>query len=261
VPVAAPPALRVTAYFARAYRRTWRASVVTTFLNPVLYLAAMGVGLGHFVNRGGHQSLLGGVSYLQFVAPALAAVTAATTAAGEATYPVMGALRWLKTYFAMLATPLRVGDVLAGHLAWMAARVAAAVGAYLVVMAVFGTTPSWETVAVLPVGVLVGLAFAAPLTAFSAAQENDNSFSLIFRLGLVPLFLFSGVFFPISVLPAGLRVVAYATPLWHGVALCRSLTLGRATAGPAAVHVAYLVAAAGLGAAVAHRTFARRMRT
>ncbi len=256
-----PRALRATGYFARSYRRTWRASVATTFVSPVLYLAAMGVGLGHFVNRGAHPGYLGGVSYLQFVAPALAAATAVSTASGEATYPVMAAIKWLKTYFAMLATPLRVGDVLAGHLLWIAARVTAAVAAYLVVMAAFGTTPSWQAVGVLPAGVLTGLAFATPLAAFSATQENDSSFSLIFRLGIVPLFLFSGVFFPISVLPEGLRVIAYATPLYHGVALCRMLDLGRTAAGPLAAHAAYLVALAAGGAVLAHRAFSARLRT
>ena len=130
--------------------------MVTTFVTPVLYLAAMGVGLGSFVNKGGHTAALGGLSYLQFVAPGLAATTAATIGASEALFPVMGAIKWQQTYFGMLATPLRVGDVLAGHLIWIAARVASAVAAYLIVMAAFGATRSIDTLAVLPAGVLVG---------------------------------------------------------------------------------------------------------
>jgi lipooligosaccharide transport system permease protein len=234
---------------------------MTTFINPVLYLLAMGVGLGTFVDKGGHTAALGHLSYLHFVAPGLAATTAATTAAGESMFPVMGAIKWTRSYFCMLATPLRVRDVLTGHVAWIAARVAMAVVPYLIVMAVLGAVASPEAIAVLPAGVLVGLAFAAPLVAFSATQDNDGAFSLIFRLGLVPLFLFSGVFFPVSVLPTGLRVVAYASPLWHGVDLCRGLTLG--TLGPDAVagHVAYLVALVGLGLTVARRTYARRLRS
>jgi lipooligosaccharide transport system permease protein len=259
--MAVPPALRTVGYFARAYRRTWRASIVTTFVTPVLYLTAMGVGLGSFVNKGGHTASLGHVSYLQFVAPALAATTAATIAASEATFPVMGAIKWTKTYFAMLATPLRVADVLTGHLTWIAVRVATAVAAYLVVMAAFGATESPAAIGVLPVGVLVGLAFAAPLAAYSATQENDNSLSLIFRLGIIPLFLFSGVFFPISQLPVGLRVIAYATPLWHGVDLCRQLTLGRVDAASFALHLTYLTAVAALGFRAASRVYRARLRT
>jgi lipooligosaccharide transport system permease protein len=253
--------LRAVGYFAHAYRRTWRASIMTTFVNPVLYLAAMGVGLGSFINKGGHTAALGHLSYLQFVAPALAATTAAMTAASESMFPVMGAIKWTRTYFGMLATPLRVGDVLAGHLLWIATRVATAVSAYLIVMAAFGTTPSIETLAVLPAGVLVGMAFAAPLAAFAASQDNEQAFPVVFRLGVIPLFLFSGVFFPVSQLPLALRVIAYATPLWHGVDLCRELTLGRLTAAGAAVHVSYLLVLAALGLFLAKRTFQARLRT
>ncbi|MGH9054376.1 MAG: ABC transporter permease [Acidimicrobiales bacterium] len=256
-----PPALRATGYFARSYRRTWRASVMSTFISPTLYLLAMGVGLGSFVNKGGNAAALGHVHYLQFVAPALAATTAALTAASESMFPVMGAIKWHRTYYAMLATPLRVGDVLAGHLVWICTRVATAVAAYLVVMAAFGTTPSIEAAAVLPAGILLGLAFSAPMAAFAATQENDGAFSLVFRLGMIPLFLFSGVFFPISVLPVGLRVIAYGTPLWHGVDLCRQLTLGRVDPAMAVVHVAYLLALAALGVFLASRTYSSRLRT
>ncbi|HEX4863695.1 MAG TPA: ABC transporter permease [Acidimicrobiales bacterium] len=256
-----PPPLRASAYFARAYRRTWRASVASTFINPVLYLLAMGVGLGSFVNKGAHTASLGHLSYLQFVAPALAATAAATTATGESMYPVLGAIRWQRTYHAMLSTPLGVRDVVAGHLFWMAARVAMAVGSYLVVMAAFGAVLSWWAVAVLPVGILTGMAFAAPLAAFAVRQQSDNPFPLIFRLGLVPLFLFSGVFFPISQLPAGVRPIAYVTPLWHGVDLSRQLTLGHVNVLAAFGHVAFLSALCALGVGAAIRNYARRLLT
>jgi lipooligosaccharide transport system permease protein len=257
--VTTPPWFRVFEYFALSYRRTWRASMVTTFVNPVLYLAAMGVGLGSFINKGGHAAALGHLSYLQFVAPALAATTAATIAASESMFPIMGAIKWNRTYFAMLATPLRVGDVLAGQLMWIATRVATAVSAYLVVMAAFGATPSVETVAVLPAGVLVGMSFSTPLAAFAASQDNEEAFPLVFRLGVIPLFLFSGVFFPISQLPTALRVVAYASPLWHGVDLCRRLTLGQLGGAAGGVHVAYLVGLTTIGAYAANRSFRSRL--
>jgi lipooligosaccharide transport system permease protein len=216
--------------------------------------------LGSFINKGSHTAALGGLSYLQFVAPGLAASTAVTIGASESLFPVMGAIKWQRTYFGMLATPLRVVDVLAGHLVWIAARIASAVAAYLIVMAAFGTTRSIDTIAVLPAGVLVGMAFAAPLAAFAAHQENEEAFPLIFRLGIIPLFLFSGVFFPISQLPAGLRVLAYLSPLWHGVDLCRQLTLGTLTASSATVHVTYLVALTAVGVLAARRTFLARLR-
>ena len=253
------PAVRVTSYFGRAYARTWRASIMTTFVNPLLYLLAMGVGLGSFIDRSGHTAALGHITYLQFVAPALAASAGATTAASESMFPIMGAIKWQKTYYAMLATPLRVIDVMAGHLLWIVVRISMAVGSYLVVMACFGATRSVESIAILPVGVLTGAAFATPLSAFAATQDNDGAFSLVFRLGIVPLFLFSGVFFPISQLPVGLRVIAYVTPLWHGVALCRALALGTATVAGTAGHLAYLVAVAAAGVMAARVTFRRRL--
>jgi lipooligosaccharide transport system permease protein len=176
-------------------------------------------------------------------------------------YPIMGAFRWQRTYYAMLSTPLRVGDVLTSQLLWIATRIATAVAAYLVVMAAFGTTLSFWAIAVLPVGVLTGMAFAAPLAAFAVTQETDNAFPLVFRLGLVPLFLFSGVFFPISQLPAGVRWIAYVTPLWHGVDLSRDLALGRLDAATAAMHVLFLSAMTAAGVLAASRTFRNRLRT
>jgi lipooligosaccharide transport system permease protein len=255
------PAIRVVSYFALAYRRTWQASVMTTFINPILYLLAMGVGLGSFIDKGHHNQALGHMSYLHFVAPALAATAAATTAASEAMFPVMGAIKWTRTYYAMLSTPIRVRDVVAGHFLWMAARVAMAVTSYLIVMAAFSATPSWWSIAILPVGVLTGMAFAAPLAAWAVTQESEGGFSLVFRLVVVPLFLFSGVFFPISQLPVGLRVAAYATPLWHGVDLCRDLASGHVTLGAAAVHVGYLLALTVGGIAVARVTYRKRLCT
>ena len=255
----AAPALRATGYFARAYARTWRASIMTTFINPTLYLLAMGVGLGSFIDKNSGAAALGDQSYLDFVAPALAAAAAATTAASESMFPVMGAIKWQKTYYAMLATPLRVGDVLAGHLTWIGVRIATAVGSYMIVMAAFGTLTSWQSIGILPVGILTGAAFATPLAAFAATQDSDGSFSLMFRLGVIPLFLFSGVFFPLSQLPAGLRVVAYVTPLWNGVALCRPLASGTVTAADLALHSSYLVAVTSAGVVAARATFGRRL--
>ena len=257
--MATPPAVRAVGYFGKAYARTWRASIMTTFVNPVLYLLAMGVGLGSFVDKSSGHASLGHISYLHFVAPALAAAAAATTAASESMFPVMGAIKWQKTYYAMLATPLRVGDVLAGHLMWIGVRIATAVSSYLVVMAAFGAIVSYQAIGILPVGILTGAAFATPLAAFAVTQDSDGPFSLVFRLGVVPLFLFSGVFFPLSQLPAALRVVAYLTPLWHGVTLCRALASGTVTAAGLAVNLSYLVVVTVAGVVVGRYTYRRRL--
>jgi lipooligosaccharide transport system permease protein len=254
--------LRSFEYWLFKYRRTWRGSLVSTFLNPMLYLTAIGLGLGTLVNRAGGTASLGGVSYLSYIAPGMLAAAAMQTAAGEATYPVMGSIRWIKTYVAMLATPLSTRDVLVGHLAWMAVRLILASGAFLLAMAAFGTLHSGLAVLALPAAVLTGLAFATPVTAFAATLKNDSGFALLFRVGFMPLFLFSGVFFPVQRLPGLLRPLAYATPLWHGADLCRGLALGTGLSpAAAAVHVGYLAAVAAAGYAAANLTFRRSLVT
>jgi lipooligosaccharide transport system permease protein len=247
-------------YWLYQYKRTWRGSITTSFLYPVLYLAAMGLGLGSLVNH--HVHSVGGVSrYLDFLAPGLLASTAMQIGGNEAMYPVMAAIKWLRTYFAMLATPITVIDLLIGHLAWIALRLVMVTSIYLVIMVAFGTVHSPLAVVAVPVGVLTGLAFAAPIAAFAATQQNDTGFSTIYRFGLIPLFLFSGTFFPIDQLPGWLQPVAQATPLYHGVALCRGLVLGRLAAGPTAVHVLYLVALTAIGFVLAIGTYRRRLVT
>ena len=130
---------------------------------------------------------------------------------------------------------------------------------FLAVLAAFGDVESPLAILALPCAVLTGLAFAAPIMAFTATQENDNSFSLLYRMVIVPLFLFSGTFFPIAQLPGFLQVIARLTPLYHGVALCRGLVLGHITIGEALVHVAYLAALLTAGLIAGDVTFRRRL--
>jgi lipooligosaccharide transport system permease protein len=244
-------------YWMYQYKRTWRGSITTSFLYPVLYLAGMGLALGSLVKH----PVAGQGRYLDFLAPGLLASTAMQIGGNEAMYPVMAAIKWLRTYFAMLATPLTVIDVLIGHLAWIALRLVMVTSIYLAIMAAFGTVHSPLAVLALPAGVLTGLAFAAPIAAFAATQQNDTGFSTIYRFGLIPLFLFSGTFFPIDQLPGWLQPLALATPLYHGVALCRSLVLGQVALGPAAVHVTYLVVLTAMGFGLATGTYRRRLVT
>jgi lipooligosaccharide transport system permease protein len=251
-------ALRELRFWLTNYRRTWRGSIYSSVLNPVLYLGAMGLGLGALVNA--HRAAsLGGVSYLVFLAPGLLAAAAMQTAVGESTYPVLGSVKWLKTYQAAAATPLRPGDIFHGHLLFTTMRLAMNCGIFLAAMAAFGAVRSPWVVAALPVAVLTGLAFAAPVEAFAVTRTKDQSFAMLYRFGLIPLFLFSGTFFPVSQLPGWIRPLAYATPLWHGVTLCRSLSLGTATAGAALEHIAYLAAVAAAGVAAGQRAYRRRL--
>ena len=219
---------------------------------------------------------MGARAYLQFVAPGILAATAMQTGAGESMYPVLGAMKWQRQYYAMLATPLTVRDVYLGHLIWVGTRVLIAAGIFAGAMIGFGAAPWSGALLAVPVAVLIGVAFAAPVMAFAATRTNDVGFAALTRFGIIPLFLFSGVFFPIDQLPGALRALAYATPLWHGVELCRGAVLhgigvgsevgssvgdavgaGSTGAGAALVHVGYLLAMAALGTTAATRTFRR----
>jgi lipooligosaccharide transport system permease protein len=252
------PAGRVLLRRLTVYRRTWRGTLFFSFLSPVLFLAAMGLGLGGFVDRSA-AAALGGVSYLVFLAPGLLAANAMQTATIESTFPVMAGVRWQKHYQGMLATPLGVRDIVAGELGFVALRLLLVSGVFLAVMTAFGAVQSPLALAAMPAAVLTGLAFAAPIMAYSATQDNDNGFSVLFRFVITPLFLFSGTFFPIERLPDLLRPVAYVTPLWHGVALTRSLTLGTLDPLQGALHVAVLVALFSAGTVACLITFRRRL--
>lgn len=248
-------------YWRAQYRRTWRGTSISTVLQPLGFLAAMGLGLGVLVDDGGGTTSLGGVSYLEFLAPGLLAATSMQMAAFESTYPVMGAIKWNKQYHAMLATPLRVVDVLTGHLLWVTVRFLLNGAVFLVIMALFGAVDRSAALLCLPAAVVTGMAFAPAIFAFAATRENDSGFAMLFRFGIMPMFLFSGTFFPISQLPDWLEPVAYVVPLWHGVDLCRDLALGTSSWGSAAVHVGYLMVwcAAGFVAALHH--FEKRLVT
>ena len=184
-------------YWTTVYRRTWRGSVVSSFLLPLLYLTAMGVGLGGYVDDAARSDALGGLTYLDYIAPGLLAATAMQTAVGEGMWPVMTAFKWQKTYHAMVATPLRARDILSAHLGFVAFRLLTTCGVFLVVLAAFGAIVSWQgALAALLVSVLVGMAHATPLFAFAAKAESPDGFAVLYRLGIMPMFLFSGAFFP-----------------------------------------------------------------
>jgi len=248
-------AFRAYEYWLASYRRVWRGSIVTTVLNPVLYLGALGIGLGTLVNRGNQL----GVRYLDYVGPGILASTVMMVAAFESAWPVMGAIRWTRQFHAMLATPLGIRDVVVGHQLYVASRVATATAIYLVVLSAFGAVHSWLALLALPAAVLLGLAFSAPVAAMAAWLDREGGFNALFRFGVTPMFLFSGTFFPVSRLPHGARELAWLTPTWHGVDLMRHLTLGSAALWPSLGHAVYLAAWAAGGLLLARRTFTRRL--
>jgi lipooligosaccharide transport system permease protein len=249
---------RAFAFWLTSYRRVWRGSLISGFLSPVFFLVAMGFGLGSLVDAGDPGGI-GSADYVAFIAPGILAAQAMMTAVIESTYPVLGAVKWRRQYHAMLAAPLGVADVVLGHLAFVLMRLAITSATFFVVAWVLGAIDSGWAVLGLPVAVLCGMAYAAPVFAFSARQERDSGFAMLFRFAILPMFLFSGTFFPIEQLPAALQAVAWLTPLWHAVDLCRSLALGTATAAAWLGHVAYLLLWVGVGVWAAMRSFRRRL--
>jgi lipooligosaccharide transport system permease protein len=252
-------AIRMTDYWATVYARTWKGSVITSFVTPLLYIVAMGVLLGGFI-AGDPDKLEGATSYLAFVAPGMLAAQAMTTVFGEVTYPVMGMIKWQRTFYGMIASPLEIADVVLAHLGFVLFRVGTVCAVFTLVMAPFGVFESWWGVLLaFPVQLLIGLAFAAPIYALTVSMRDESGFSLIFRLGMIPMFLFSGAFFPISNLGTVMEWLARLTPLWHGVDLTRMLVLGTVDWWAALVHVVYLAAFAVAGYLIAVRKLTQRL--
>ena len=249
--------LRAYEHWLAQYRRVWRGTIGTSLVNPILYVTALGVGLGTIVDQ--TQNTPGGVPYLDYVAPGLLAAAAMQTATIESTWPVMAAIKWSRVYHAMIATPLTERDAFVGHQLFVITRVFTSAAAYLIVIAAFGAVASWWGILVVPVAVLIGTAFSMPMAALAARVEDDRTFVTIFRFLIVPMFLFSGTFFPISQLPLGFELIAYVTPIWHGVELCRGLMLGTIELLPALGHTAYLLAWTIGGLLVARRAYRKRL--
>lgn len=250
------PAVAAFEHHIAGYRRTWRGSLATTFLLPVLFLVGLGWSVGRYVDA---QHTLP-VSYLAYTAPGLLASTAFQIAVTEATWPVMSGFQWTRIYLGMRDSPMSGPDILAGQMLYLIARVAAASIGFLLVMWAFGVLHSpWAPLS-LPVALLVGLAGAAPVAAFTTSIESSRLFPILQRFIVVPVTLFAGVFFPVETLPLPARVLAYISPLWHGVQLCRAVTLGQPTAWPPLAHLAVLELWAGVGYLLARRGYLRRLK-
>ena len=192
-----------------------------SLVNPLLYLAALGVGLGTIVDQSPNAPAA--FQYLDYIAPGLLAAAAMQTAATESSWPVMGAIKWTRTYYAMTATPLTRADVLLGHLLFVVTRVLTASARYLAVVAAFGAVNSWLGLLAIPVAVLIGLAFSMPSPPMRRRPSPSRASPPIFRFVIVPMFLFSGTFFPVSQMPAALAAAGLSdADLARGRALPRA---------------------------------------
>jgi lipooligosaccharide transport system permease protein len=210
------------------FRKYWKTLLLPNFFEPLLYLAALGLGLGTFIQRGGIE----GQSYVQFIAPGLLASNAMFAASFESTFNTYVKLKIRRTYDAIVTTPVNAEDVVAGEYLWAGTRAALYGTGFLAVLTVLGLAfgepliTSWWALLIPPVLLMIGIMFSVTGTLFTSLIDRIDLFSYYFTLVVTPLFLFSGIFFPIEDFPAPVPQVAWFTPLYHAVNVCRALAVG-----------------------------------
>ncbi|EWM13040.1 ABC transporter permease [Kutzneria sp. 744] len=252
------PVLLVLEHFWTWYRRNWRATVVSTVLLPLMFLGAMGFGLGSRITPGPATD---GLPYVVYLAPAMLVAAAVQVATAESSFPVLGSLKWDRRYYAITSTPVTVDQLLMAQALWVALRVLISGLAYIAVAALFGAFTNAGVLLAVPVSVLAGMAFGSWILALAASVNDEGvTFGNVFRFVLVPMTLFAGTYYPISQLPAWSRPLAWITPLWHGNELARAVEFGGMGALAAVGHVVYLVVLTAGGLLVARQRFHARLK-
>ncbi len=258
--MSSPGAFRVANWNLTAWKRMWAGNLMSSLIQPLLYLLGLGVGVGSLVDRNSSSSqVLGGLPYAAYVAPGLMVSTAMTLGAFESMWPVLGGLKWQRGYHAIAATPLEAADIVRGHATWIAVRSGTAAALVAVVLALFPDTRSWGLIPAVVAATLVGVSFAMPVMATSIDAEMDGQFAAIQRFVIIPLFLFGGAFYPLSQLPTVVQWAARAFPLWHGVVVARAFTTGHVR--PLAVlgHLAYCAVFVIVGGVVSTRRLRKKL--
>lgn len=236
----------------RVWRKLIAPAIVLNFGEPTLYLLGLGFGLGAFIDT------MSGMPYLVFLASGIIASSAMTTASFEGTYSVFTRMDVQRTYDAMLATPLTLDDILAGEMLWCATKALFSAASILVVAALLGVTGGWQALWALPVAFLIGLCFAGPALVMSALSANYDFFNYYFVLAVTPMFMLSGVFYPIESLPETMQGFVQILPLTHAVALTRPLVAGQDLTLPL-LHLAVLTAYAAVAFYVAVALVRKRL--
>lgn len=213
-------ALRVWQRHFTVYTKLYKSSIVLNFVEPVLYLAALGLGLGAFVKE------INGMPYINFIAPGIIASSSMFAAIYECTYGTYVRMTYQKTFDAILATPVNIDDLVAGELMWGAFKSMFYGTIIIVVIALFGLVNSPKIILAIPVLFVTGLIFAEISVIFTAVVPGIDSFNYFYTLLMTPMFLFSGIFFPLDTLPDVVSKIAFFTPLYHLVNICRSFSHG-----------------------------------
>lgn len=213
-------ALRVWQRHLKVYTKLYKSSIALNFVEPVLYLAAFGLGLGAYVKE------INGVPYINYIAPGIIASSSMLAATYECSYGTYVRMTFQKTFDAILATPVNIDDLVAGELMWGATKSMLYGTIIIIVISLFGLVSSPLVVLVIPVLFLSGLIFSEVSVMFAAVVPGIDSFNYFFTLFMTPLFLFSGIFFPLEGMPPVVAKAAFFTPLYHVVNICRSFASG-----------------------------------
>lgn len=241
--------LRIVERNARTYRRFWTA-FVSGFVEPVLYLFAIGVGVGALA---GEVTGPSGepVPYREFIAPAMLAVAAMNGVVFDATFNFFFKFKYARTFDAILATPIGVRDLLRGELVWSLLRAAIYAGIFLATMLAFGLVRSWWAVLAVPAAMLIGFGFAGAGYAATTFMRSFVDFDYV-NMFLIPMFLFSATFFPLAQYPDAVQVIVQLTPLYQGVVIERALVLGEVEAS-LLLNAGYLLVMGSVGMRIAGR--------
>jgi lipooligosaccharide transport system permease protein len=251
----------VTEHMVRAMRAYGMTILVGALGQPIIYLLGLAVGLAALINApvdsGGVE-----VSYLVFVAPALLMTSTIGVASEEFTYPVMAGFKWRRYFFGFNASPIASPQIALGVIFGATARMAVVAIAYTAFLYIFGAVPAFSFGwTMLLVALLAGLAFGVPLMAYAASIEDDRGqFALVQRFIFMPMFLFSGTFYPLASLPLWLQWIGWISPLWHATELGRWISYGAYISPPmVVVHFGYLIALIVVGFVLARRFFTTRL--
>ncbi|WP_026929113.1 ABC transporter permease [Glycomyces tenuis] len=239
------------------YRHIWHGTAFSSVILPILYMVSIGIGVGSYID----DASTGGITYAEFIAPGLIASVAVMMLGNDMVYPVFGGYReWGGSYLAQRATPLRPVDILNGHLLYAVVfRPLTACTVVAVVLAFFGVyTSAWAALAVVA-AVFVSASIAPWLFAWCSSLKSESMLNAVFRFAIMPITLFSGVFFPAEQMPGFLQPLVWLSPLWHGTELARAATADVAPALPPIAHLAYLVALGAGGWLAARRVVVRRL--
>lgn len=213
-------ALRVLQRHLTVYTKLYKSSIALNFVEPVLYLTAMGMGLGAYVGS------IKGMPYINYIAPGIIASSSMFAAVYECSYGTYVRMVYQRTFDAILATPVNVDDLIAGEMIWGATKSALYGSIIMIVIAAFGLVDSAALIAAIPVLFISGIIFAEISLIFVAVVPGIDSFNYFYTILMTPMFLFSGIFFPLDTMPPVVTKIAFFTPLYHLVNVCRSFSSG-----------------------------------